>query len=117
MFRYSLMVDTALILMLSLCTSLPASAGPYDSGQQQFQVAEHFAPRPPPRGKRVEPREARLNDRQAAERVKRTFEDHKILSVNMIESKGPVVYRVKTLSQDGVIKYVFVDGDSGEVFD
>ena len=69
MFRYSLMVVTALILMLSLCTSLPASAGPYDSGQQQFQVAEHFAPRPPPRGKRVEPREARLNDRQAAERV------------------------------------------------
>jgi uncharacterized membrane protein YkoI len=37
--------------------------------------------------------------------------------VSLIDSKGPVVYRVKTLSPKGVVKTVFVDGNSGNVFD
>ena len=58
---------------------------------------------------------AKINAKQAAATVKRKL-GAKVLSVKLIESKGPAVYRVKTLSKSGVVKVVFVDGQSGKVF-
>ncbi len=60
---------------------------------------------------------ARISSKQAASRVKQRYQDSKILSINLIQSKGPAVYRVKTLSASGVVKYVFVDGTTGDVFE
>ncbi len=59
----------------------------------------------------------RIDSRQAAARVKQIFSDRKILGVKLIETRGPPVYRVQTLSEEGVVKYVFVDGTSGNVFE
>lgn len=59
---------------------------------------------------------SRIDAKQAAATVKRKL-GGKVLSVKLIESKGPPVYRVKTLSKSGVVKVVFVDGQSGKVFD
>jgi|TARA_B100000315_G_scaffold220344_1_gene222937 uncharacterized membrane protein YkoI len=59
---------------------------------------------------------ARISAKQAAASVKQKL-GAKVLSVKLIESKGPPVYRVKTLSKSGVVKVVFVDGQSGKVFD
>lgn len=58
-----------------------------------------------------------IGNRQAASRVKQVYSDHKILAVQLIETRGPPVYRVKTLSDEGVVKFVFVDGTSGNVFE
>jgi uncharacterized membrane protein YkoI len=58
-----------------------------------------------------------IGSRQAAGLVQRRYSDSKILSVNLIESKGPPVYRVKILLPGGVVRYVYVDGRSGEVFE
>lgn len=58
---------------------------------------------------------SRINAKQAAATVKKKL-GGKVLSVKLIESKGPPVYRVKTLSKSGVVKVVFVDGQSGKVF-
>ncbi len=60
---------------------------------------------------------ARISSKQAASRVKQKYQGSKILSINLIQSKGPAVYRAKTLSADGVVKYVFVDGTTGDVFE
>lgn len=59
---------------------------------------------------------SRINAKQAAATVKQKL-GGKVLSVKLIESKGPPVYRIKTLSKSGVVKVVFVDGQSGKVFD
>ena len=39
----------------------------------------------------------------------------RVLSVQLIESRGPPVYRVKILTEDGRVRTVHVDGQSGEV--
>ena len=62
-------------------------------------------------------RKPKIGDQQAAAKVRETHANQKILAVQLIESQGPPVYRVKTLSEDGVVKYVFVDGVSGDVFE
>lgn len=85
--------------------------------EPQFVIAARdFLPRSQPQGILPSP-SARISNKEAAARVRQNYRDHKILSVNLIESKGPPVYRVKTLSEDGVVKYVFVDGTSGDVFE
>ena len=63
------------------------------------------------------PQKARINNQQAASRAKRRFPDSKILSIRLIRSDGPAVYRVKMLSERGVVKFIFVDGNNGEVFE
>ncbi|MBD3646362.1 MAG: PepSY domain-containing protein, partial [Pseudomonadales bacterium] len=59
----------------------------------------------------------RIDRQRAASMVKQHYATDKILSVDLIESKGPPVYRVKILSPDGVVKIVFVDGRSGDLFE
>ncbi len=61
--------------------------------------------------------QVKIGNRQAASLVKKRYHSSKVLSINLIQSKGPPVYRVKTLSSNGVVKYVFVDGISGNVFE
>jgi uncharacterized membrane protein YkoI len=61
--------------------------------------------------------QAKITNRKATSLVKQKYQASKVLSINLIESQGPPVYRVKTLSSSGVVKYVFVDGTSGHVFD
>lgn len=57
----------------------------------------------------------RIGSQHAAALVKRRYHDAKILSVNLVENRGAPVYRVKILSAGGVVKYVYVDGISGDV--
>lgn len=59
---------------------------------------------------------AAIDARQAAAAVKQRYEGT-ILSIRLMENKGPPVYRVKTLSTAGVVKVVFVDGQTGEVYE
>ena len=39
----------------------------------------------------------------------------RVLSVQLIESRGPPVYRVKILTENGRVRTVHVDGHTGEV--
>ena len=59
----------------------------------------------------------RISNRKAASLVKQKFNSSRVLGVSLIEKNGPPIYRVRTLSPDGVVKSVFVDGESGEVFE
>lgn len=58
----------------------------------------------------------KVGSKAAAARVKSAY-GGKVLSVRLIGGKGPPVYRVKILSDSGVVKVVFVDGGSGKVFE
>ena len=60
---------------------------------------------------------AKITTKQAASTVKQIYQGSKILSINLIKSKGPPVYRVKTLLARGVVKYVYVDGVTGDAFE
>lgn len=59
----------------------------------------------------------RISNRQAASLVKQRYGASKILGISLLNDSGPPVYRVRTLSPDGVVKSVFVDGRTGEVFE
>lgn len=39
----------------------------------------------------------------------------RVLSVQLIESRGPPVYRIKILTENGRVRTVHVDGQTGEV--
>ena len=84
---------------------------------QPFLIAEQLLPKRQIRGTKERKPAVRLGRKQATDKVKQRYREHKILSINLISSKGPATYRVKTLSSDGVVKYVFVDGNNGDVFE
>jgi uncharacterized membrane protein YkoI len=58
-----------------------------------------------------------ISKQQAASNAKRQYPGSKILSAKLIGGSGPAVYRLKMLSPKGVVKYVFVDGKNGSVFE
>ena len=58
----------------------------------------------------------KVGSKAAAAKVKSEY-GGKVLSVKLIGGKGPPVYRIKILSDSGVVKVVFVDGGSGKVFE
>ena len=104
-------------LIASLGVTQGAVAGPGGLMAKQVLLAQNLVPSSPSRAARLPPRAQRLDSRDAAAKVRQRFQSFKILSVSLIDSKGPVVYRVKTLSPDGVVNMVFVDGNSGDVFE
>lgn len=63
------------------------------------------------------PRSPRISTQQAASMVKNRYAGSRVLGVTAIANDGSTLYRVRTLSGDGVVKSVFVDGRSGEVFE
>lgn len=92
----------------------PASANPFERLKAEtFRIAEFnpevqenkFLPGKP---------RTRVGEKRAASRAKSAFPNAKILSVNYMQRKDS--YRVKLLSSNGVVKYVFVD-PNGEVFE
>ncbi len=97
-----------------LMSSLSASAG-WDEHVPFPSLAAFDAGKSAPNG--FVRNKVRVGDEQATAKVRKRYPKSRILSVNLIESKGPPVYRVKTLSAEGVVKYVFVDSRSGDVFE
>jgi len=107
-----------LILMLLLMGAGFATAAPFSHAPAGMQVAARDYMRPRPQGMLPNNRSPKIDSQQAAVSVRQAYANNKILSVRLIDSpKGPPVYRVKTLSPDGVVKYVFVDGTSGDIFE
>lgn len=60
---------------------------------------------------------AKISNQRAAGLVKQRYSSARVLGVSKLSDSGPTIYRVRTLSPHGVVKSVFVDGDSGEVFE
>ncbi|MGV0036476.1 MAG: PepSY domain-containing protein [Candidatus Azotimanducaceae bacterium WSBS_2022_MAG_OTU7] len=65
----------------------------------------------------VRGKQSGITNKRAASLVKKHYSSSRILGVSLLDDKGPPVYRVRTLSTNGVVKSVFVDGNSGEVFE
>lgn len=58
-----------------------------------------------------------IKQNKVASLVRKQHGNSRILKIVLTERAGLPVYKVKTLSNDGVLKHVYVDGRSGEVFD
>lgn len=96
-----------LIFLLMLFTTQGLIAEPRKSGQK-----------PTMRNSLVQGQQGvTISNQHAAGNVRQEFPGSKILSIKMIGSNGPPVYKIKTLSGNGVVKFVYVDGTSGEVFE
>ncbi len=100
-------ISLALLIFVS-----PVNAGPFDRPGQLGQMAEFKLPESKFLPSNPRPR---AGEKKAAAYAKNAFPDAKILSVNYMQRDGS--YRVKVLSRGGVVKYIFVDPDSGEVFE
>jgi len=100
-------------LMLGLLSAQQVAARPFDHpvGTSLLLVENRHS------ASSATPALQRLDSRTAAARVRQQHQNHKILSIQLIEGQGPGVFRVKTLSPQGVVKYVFVDASSGNVFE
>ena len=113
-----------MFLLVLLLGAQSSAAKPFGFGQDQghdqgqgLMLAENLLPQQRPQERQLPPLAQRLDPRAAAAQVKRHYQAHKILAISLIDSQGPTVYRVKTLSPYGVVKYVYVDGSSGDVFE
>lgn len=45
------------------------------------------------------------------------YDGSRVLGVSLMDQQGAPIYKVRTLSSRGVVRSVFVDGNSGEVFE
>jgi len=108
-------IGSGIGLVLLAFVAVNASANPFDhSDRGSYRTAEFQ----PPLQKNILPRKSRsrAGGEEAASLAKQSFPRSKILSVKPMQGSGNQ-YRVKLLSNGGVVKYVFVDASSGEVFD
>ena len=64
-----------------------------------------------------ESKRAGISNKRAAALVKQRYSASRILGVSLLDDNGPPIYRVRTLSPQGVVRSVFVDGNTGEVFE
>lgn len=58
-----------------------------------------------------------ISNNHAASLVKQRYSSARILGVSLLDQGGAPIYKVRTLSENGVVRSVFVDGRSGEVFE
>lgn len=110
------LVMRVLVLLLILLVSPAMMAAPFGQRHDASREAGRAAA-----SKGLLDRDAatpRVGNEQAAARVKRAYAKSKILSLQLLQSdKGPPLYRVKTLSPKGVVKYVYVNAINGDVFE
>lgn len=110
------LVMRGLILLIFLLVSPAVMSAPFGQRHDASREAGR-----PAASKKLLGRDAvapRVGNEQAAARVKRAYANSKILSLRLMQSdKGPPIYKVKTLSPKGVVKYVYVDAINGDVFE
>lgn len=105
-----------LILGLMIIVAPVVAAAPHAHRSEMIAARDYL--RPAPKALLDNSRPPKVGSSQAVEQVKRAYSDSKILSMQLMESgKGPPVYRVKTLTSEGVVKYIYVDAMSGDVFE
>lgn len=108
-------IGSGIGLVLLAFVALNAAANPFDhSDRGSYRSAEFQADAQ--KGFLPSKSRSRAGGKEAASLAKQSFPQSKILSVKPMQSNGNQ-YRVKLLSNGGVVKYVFVDASSGEVFD
>ena len=90
-----------LVTLIALLSSLPQST--------VLQAAQYSAANVV-----GEQKQKTISKRQAIAAAKRQV-NGKVLSANLIKSKGPAVYRVKMLVSEKRVRTVFVDGRTGSV--
>lgn len=105
-----------LVLILSAGTgfSVPVLADHHHKelrksrGVQQNMTPDRIAP---------DAQRVGISNKRAASLVKQRYVASRILGVSLLDNNGPPIYRVRTLSPKGVVRSVFVDGNTGEVFE
>ena len=103
-------VSGAALLVLLLLWSLNAAGQPGDDRKKERIEGDLSQ-------KQLvsEPRNG-ISRGQAASKVKQRYKSSRIMGISRIEGATPL-YRVRILSREGVVKSVFVDGHTGEVFE
>ena len=61
--------------------------------------------------------EFRIDNQSAARLVKGRYSERRILGIRMISDRSSPAYRVKTLSEQGIVKFVYVDAQTGDLSD
>lgn len=107
-----------LLLLFCLVGQWPVMAQPHPSQSPQSQSqknSQRGAVAPSQLIRQAQP--ASITSKRAASLVKQRYASSRVLGVALLESDRTPVYQVRTLSPKGVVKTVFVDGNSGEVFE
>ena len=94
-----LLTVTIIILSCSLLLAEPVKAAQYSAAYVATQQDK---------------KQKVISKRQAISAAKRQV-NGKVLSANLIKSRGPAVYRVKMLVSEKRVRTVFVDGKTGSV--
>lgn len=106
------MMKVFLILLLAFFSASGASADHHRSAAKEKSQKMKVQPNrllPAPR--------PGISNQRAASLVMERYSGSRILGVSLMDAQGPPVYKVRTLSPNGVVRSVFVDGSSGEVFE
>ena len=102
----SLLMITLLLLMVP-GLSLAAENGKRKPGRE-------LAPQPRA-SLAVEPAAA-ISSSRAAALVRQHYKGARVLGVTRLDEGGAPLYKIRTLSKEGVVRSVFVDSKTGEVF-
>ena len=98
------------MLVLVLSCALTVSAQPGDNARHDRADRESQV------NQLVPGKSAGISKSQAAARVKQRYRSSRIMGIAQMDGATPL-YRVRLLSEEGVVSSVFVDGRTGEVFE
>ena len=102
------------LLILLSALSLPVHGDRH--GKQEVRGQLGILPSPLPE-KLTRDSLKEISGKHAITLVKQRHATSRVLGFSLLDEAGAPVYRVRTLSPDGVVRSVFVDGLTGEVFD
>jgi uncharacterized membrane protein YkoI len=100
----------AALLVLLLLWSLNAASQPGDERKKARKEGDRS------QKQLVSEQRKGITRGQAASKVKQRYKSSRIMGISRTDGATPL-YRVRILSREGVVKSVFVDGRTGEVFE
>jgi len=110
----TLNICLALIMLVSTGYSVSTQA---DQHNKELRKSRSVQQNMTPNRMAPDAQRGDISNKRAAALVKQRYSASRILGVSLLDNNGPPIYRVRTLSPKGVVRSVFVDGNTGEVFE
>jgi len=105
-------MNQASLLMITLLLMAPGLSLAAENGKPKS--GRELAPQPRA-SLAVEPAAA-VSSSRAAALVRQHYKGARVLGVTRLDEGGAPLYKIRTLSKEGVVRSVFVDSKTGEVF-
>ena len=102
-------------MMLLLLAPVSALSAPATGARPSTHEVERRVGGPRPFAGPVGRTRLKVDNQAAARLVKKHYRQRRILGIKLVDASPGARYRIKTLSETGVVAFVYVDAETGSV--